>query len=150
MARGWYEEKLAKVKRYDALDRSENEGHRVAGDYASGRKVFPIYNHNGKAYWQIAYLAEKYDRWTADPKNRMTPTERILVADCEKHGVPVARRYQRNEPQKTHSSGFKSAVYLDSGCRLLFDTSDEALDYFVAEERAVKMWDAGIGKYLTK
>lgn len=145
---GWYEEKLRKVKHYDAIDRSENEGHRISGDYASGRAVLPIYS-NGGCDKRTAELADKYDEWRLDPIHRMTPTERVLVDDCKKHGIPVSKRYCRKEPIKPHT-GLKSAVYFDDGFRKLFNTLEDASRCFSNDCRAVKLWDAVNGKYITK
>lgn len=141
MAQGWYEEKLRKVRKYDAADWSENEGHRVAGDYASGRKVFPCYGDSAQA--------KRYAEWRDDPKNRLSALEQAFLADCRRLGIDVPTEHKKPEC-KRRADAFKSAVYLTNGCRLLFNTADEALERLCCDEHAVKMWDGTARMYLTK
>lgn len=135
MAEGWYTEKLRKVRKYDAADRSENEGHRVSGDYAAGRRV--------------PCGTEAYYEWLRKPENRLSATERVLVADCRRHGIPVAKRCQERRVENAHH-GLFFPVYLDNGRKVLMWTLEEALERLATDEHAVKMWDGTTMSYLTK
>lgn len=137
--RGWFAEKVSKVKKFDAEIARRNQDNEVWSDHFYGRSMWSP-ELTGRT-WEQA----DYDRI----KNQPSSHDKWVLAVCAKCGVSAVIRPQRSVRTASNAT-VKSAVYLDNGFRRLFDDAEAALDYFVVDDHAVKMWDATYGQYLTK